>query len=79
VKFSIVMKSPDNVHEASVAAAQRSLDAINGLTARERNDLLECRQQDVLEKLSKWVEFGEYIEVEFDLEAMTARVVEVAK
>lgn len=37
-------------------------------------NLDETKQKEVAEKLSKWIEWGEYIKVEFDLENMTAKV-----
>jgi hypothetical protein len=61
MKFRITFKSPDSV--------SRSLQD----TVDETGELME-----VLEKaIEKWIEYREYVTIEIDTEANTARVLEV--
>lgn len=66
MKIRIHMKTPDAVEDA-VAEAVKS-----GASGGE-DSLADFDEQ--MEKLSKWIKYGEYIAVEFDTDAMTAAVV----
>lgn len=74
MKFSITMKDPDGVSEAVRCAAQKSVEAIGGLNEIEGENLAQQREDEALDKLSKWFEYGEYLTVAVDTEAMTCVV-----
>lgn len=78
MKVTIHMKSPDAVgdavREACVAESSRIAP---GADDDQREILFDDIEQKMDEKLKKWIEFGEYITVEFDLDSMTAAVKEV--
>jgi len=67
------MKDPDGVHESIRDAVEESLpdDLLDG---DEREALFETRVDKTERLLSKWIECGEYLSVEFDLDEGTARV-----
>lgn len=73
-KVRITVKDPDGVYDAIRDAARASLKDVHDLSKAEREDLVEGRHEQIAEALSSWVEYGEYITVEFDTEAKTARV-----
>lgn len=75
MKFRITMRDPDGVGDAIMEAAQRSVAGMK-LDDDEREQLEEARREKIGEKLRKWFEYGEYLEVDIDLEAGTATVVE---
>ena len=74
MKFKVTLKDPDGFYESIDEAIEDSLPGM--LTERETKALKEARREEYEERMRKWVEHGEYIEIEFDLEAMTATVVE---
>lgn len=75
MKFRVAMKDPDGVGDAIMEAAQRSVAGMK-LTDDEREQLEEIRREKIGEQLRKWFECGEYLEIDIDLEAGTATVVE---
>lgn len=42
----------------------------------DREDEESPTRREIMEKLSKWVEYSEYVRIEFDLETMKAKVIE---
>lgn len=74
MKVTITFKDPDAVFDAARDAAMSSMP--DGLSADERLMLERSRTNRICGQLSAWVRHGEYLTVEFDLEAGTARVVE---
>lgn len=75
MKVKITMKNPDAVYDQVNEAVTESMDG-ERLSDDEREAVREIRAERAREKLGKWIEYGEYLTVEFDLDAMTARVVE---
>ena len=75
MKFRITMKDPDGPYECIQDEAKKSLKAIEGLSEDDREALHENRVNEMRAFASKWMEYGEYIEVEFDTEAETATVI----
>jgi len=75
MKVRVTFKDPDGVFECIRDTAKESVQAMETLDDEERKDLVESRQDSIGEKLSKWIEYGEYLTVEFDTAAGTARVV----
>lgn len=78
MKIRMMFKDPDTVFEAIRDAVKESVDALN-LNEREAKLLCEARLETVSNELGKWIEFGEYVTVEFDTEAKTAVVCEVER
>ena len=75
MKIRVTMKDPDGVSDAITEAAQQSVAGMK-LDDDEREELEESRREKIGKQLSKWFEYGEYLEVDIDLEAGTATVVE---
>lgn len=75
-KLRIVFKDPDGVYDAVKAYAQNSLAAAVLPDCIDHEQLVEQCQDKLFEQLKHWLEHGEYVTLEFDLETMTARVVE---
>jgi hypothetical protein len=75
VKIRITFKDPDGTFEG---VRQASYDGLpEGLTDEERDDAAHLRGIEINEDLKKWVRYGEYVDIDFDLEAGTATVVPV--
>ncbi len=75
MKFTVTFKDPDGPADCIADAVKESLADI-GLTGDEMEAIIEKRQ----EKLTEWCfgnffEYGEYVEIEIDTDAGTARVV----
>jgi hypothetical protein len=75
MKFRITMKDPDGPYESIQEAAKEMVNAIKGIDADERESLQEKRHETLSEFAGRWMEYGEYLEVEFDTEAGTATVI----
>lgn len=73
-KIVITFKDPDGVYESLREHVDDSLGVTEDLLPSERKRLVQERVSELGKKLSKWVEYGEYITVEFDLKAETATV-----
>ena len=65
MKVSVTFKTPDAVNEAVEEALQGATD-----------QFVETRATELKRKLSKWINYGEYVTIEFDLEDSTATVLE---
>jgi predicted nucleotide-binding protein (sugar kinase/HSP70/actin superfamily) len=77
MKVNITLKNPDAVYESVREAVKDQISSIEGIDEEEREELEESRIEAVNEKLSKWIEYNEYVRLEFDTEAGTARILEV--
>lgn len=75
MKFTVTLKDPDGFYESFKDAAEASVSSLEGVSDKEREQLAEMRLEQIKEQTSRWVEYGEYIEIEFDTEAKTATVV----
>ncbi len=73
-KLKITMKDPDAGYDDVKEYVRESL-ALSGLSENEREAVEEIRKEEVRDKLSKWLKYGEYLTVEFDLDAGTATVI----
>lgn len=73
-KLRITMKDPDAGYEDIEEYVRESL-AASGLSRKEIDAVEEIRKEEIREKLSKWLKYGEYLEVEFDLVDGTATVI----
>ena len=74
MKIKITFKDPDGVYDAITDAVKDQLRNIEGITEDERETMEESRREGMNELLSKWIEYSEYITIEFDTEAGTAVV-----
>lgn len=74
MKIKITIKDPDGIYGAIHDAVRDEVQAIGGLDATERLDLIDSRQEQVKESLKHWIAYSQYIELEFDTEAKTATV-----
>ena len=73
MKFRITLKDPDGVFDGIDEAAVASLP--QGLPPDEASALANIRQKKLEVFVNDFVRNGEYIDIEFDTEAKTARVV----
>jgi len=75
MKFTVTLKDPDAFYDAVEDACKNSL-AASDLPKDEQKLLLEARVEKTWNKIGKWVDCKEYIQVEFDTDDGTATVVE---
>lgn len=81
-KFRVTLKDPDGVSESireqaeEIAAEAKKNPAVAEFAD---GDWANSIQSAIGEKIAKWVEYGEYVVIEFDTDAGTATVVEVTK
>lgn len=75
VKIQVLLKDPDTMHDA-VDDAVKKLERPAELHSDEWADVCEGRAQDIKSQISsRWMEYGEYLCVEFDTDANTATVI----
>lgn len=70
----ITFKDPDAAYEAINEYVEDDIKASN-LDEEERDAIREIRQEKYGEVTSKFLEYGEYITIAFNLETSEARVV----
>lgn len=73
MKVVVTIKDPDRFYEAAEEAVKGSL-AEAGLDEEEQEALIEVRTARVWKGLERWVEYQEYVVLEFDTDAGTATV-----
>jgi len=76
MKFRITFKDPDGVGDSISDAVNCSLE-ISGLDEDEQELLRDPRREKIENELKVWIEYGEYLTVEFDTEFGTATVIPV--
>lgn len=69
----VTLKDPDGFYESVNDAVKESLDEIDGLVD-EKKKLFEARLEKVWTALEPWVEYQEYVTLEFDTDKGTAEV-----
>lgn len=74
MKFRVSFKDPDTFDDAVRDAVKAELDR-SGLDADETEALIDVRMAKVQKAIGHFVEYGEYIHIEFDTEARTATVI----
>ena len=74
MKFKITMKDPDGVSDCIDEAISQSVKAMEGLSADDREALIESRREQISQIIGKWFEYQEYLTVEVDTDAMTCTV-----
>lgn len=75
MKLKITFKDPDGVYECVREAVRETMP--EGLSGEEADELLESRTESTFNTLRKWIEWKEYLSVEFDTESGTATVLPV--
>ena len=75
MKIKITFKDPDGVYDSITQAARGSLPA--GLSAGERDAIMERRYEEATRQLRLWIKYGEYVTIEFDTDAKTATVLPI--
>lgn len=76
MKFQVQLKDPDGFSDSIDDAIAASLKAMTEIDEDEKDAVKEKRGEKVREAMEKWVEYGEYVTLEFDTDAGTAIVVE---
>jgi hypothetical protein len=76
MKVKVFIKDTDVLQDAVEEAVDEELKN-SGLAEDEQEAVRELRVEKALDVAGEWWEYGEYITVEFDTEARTARVVPV--
>lgn len=74
MKIKIYIKDPDGVSNAIQDTINAQFDEQKIYDKEERRALTDIRKERLDEKLSKWIDCGENLTIEFDLEADTAKV-----
>lgn len=74
MKFRIQLKDPDGFSDGMDEAIKASLSESN-LSEDEKEAVSEARQERAWKALETWVEYQEYVTIEFDTDAGTATVV----
>ena len=79
INFQITFKDPDAMHDSIREAARNSVETIEGVTEQEREELAESREQAIGDALEAWVQYGETITIQFQVDLdqgqSTAKVV----
>lgn len=73
MKIVVHLKDPDGFSTALDEAVEASFKG-SDLLKDEQEALTEIRQERLSKAMEKWVEYGEYVTIEFDTEAGTATV-----
>lgn len=76
MKIAITFKTPDAVDHAIENADVPRTVYEDGVPDDERHLVVRERTEAIREQLARWVKYGELVTIEFDLDAMTARVLE---
>jgi len=77
MKIKVTMKDPDGVYDSVKDTIKESVDSLEGLSDDEKEELVDTRFEDEMEKLKKFFKYGEYLTVEVDTDTQEARVVPV--
>ena len=76
MKIKVTIKDPDVLSDAITEAVEAEVKAMN-LPKDETELLIEARMNKHSAAMGKWWEYSEYLTVEFDMDSMTAHVVEL--
>lgn len=74
MKIRVHCKDPESFYSAVQEAAKEQASAIERLTPSERAQIVDERAEQIHEKISQWVQYGECVVIEFDTDALTATV-----
>jgi hypothetical protein len=73
MKISVTLKDPDTFYEAVRDAVTEDVRALK-LPADESKAMAEIRRTKAFQAIERWVDYGEYVTIDFDTEAGTATV-----
>lgn len=76
MKFTVTFKDPDGVSDSISIVAKLSLNGQTFLSQNERDSMIENRTETLHAFTSKWIDWQEYVTIEFDTETGTATVLE---
>lgn len=71
----MMLKDPDGVIFAVSKAVRDELEKVTDISDGERRLLQEGREEEFRFELSRWIQYDEFVEIEFDTENKTARVI----
>lgn len=77
MKVKIQLKDPDGIWESIREAAESSTGDTEGLDDNELEAIAEARRRKLEEQCSPWIDCGEYVTIEIDTDAGTAKVCEL--
>lgn len=78
MKFTIFLQDPDGFYDSMQQAAEKYVNEhFPSADEDEKEALVDSRLDKMKDFISKWVQYGENIQIEFDTEAGTATVVVV--
>jgi len=77
VKYRITLKDPDGVHDSVEQEVHLGMPA--NLDDDEYGNIFESRMEEAWDKLRRWIQFQEYVTIEFDTDAGTAKVCEAPR
>lgn len=77
MKIRVTLKEPDSFHDAIKFAVKKEIEPLLSGDKHEDKYLADEKTEEVKNFLSKWVQYSEYITVEFDTELGTATVCEI--
>lgn len=76
MKVRVTLKDPDALYDAVDEAVREWAKGLEDLSQAEREAVAQVRKEKVREAIcNRFMEYGEYLEVEFDVAAETATVV----
>lgn len=75
-KIKVTMKDPDVLYDAVEEQVESELE---GMPDDEAEAVRDLRVEKYQEVASTWFEYGEYLTIEIDTDAKTARVVPVGE
>lgn len=70
---TLYIKATDSIGDSIRKSVMGSIPS--ELSENERDAVYELRKEEIDKKLEKWVSFGEYINVQIDTDAGTAKVI----
>ena len=73
-KIRVKFKDPDATHYPVIAAVEQWASTVVGLSEDQLSDAKESQTDTYQRAFSQWMEYGEYLDVEFDTEAGAATV-----
>lgn len=75
MKVRVLVKDPDAMSDAIANAVLAWRESLADMSEEEKDAAQQVRAAKVRAAIvGRWVQWGEYYEIEFDTEAMTARV-----
>ena len=74
MKVRITLKDPDGVYDSIIDAVQQQLARGSYHDQEEKDQAGEYWQERITEETAPWIEYGEYVTIEIDLDSRTAEV-----